>query len=183
MKKLLAVLFVLTLTLMAVPAMADTAFSQQFNDKPPYSVSAPGVNTVEVFMETSTVSLVSPKGISGFPDSSWSETSTSPTFSIASGSVNDNLNFTVNFANGLGTPFTIDFYALYNGAVVDSTGFYYDGKGTGDNPISNWSATALATSFANENTSPVPEPASLMLLGSGLLGMAGMARRKLFPKV
>lgn len=57
----------------------------------------------------------------------------------------------------------------YNGNLELTT----QGGGAGINNVT-FSATTTATA------SPVPEPTSLTLLGTGLLGVAGMARRKFF---
>ena len=40
-------------------------------------------------------------------------------------------------------------------------------------------STGLATASGNAELNPVPEPGSLLLLGGGLLGLAGLARRRM----
>ena len=42
------------------------------------------------------------------------------------------------------------------------------------------SSTSTSTSSSSTTTGTVPEPSSIMLFGSGILGLAGMLRRKLF---
>jgi PEP-CTERM motif len=56
--------------------------------------------------------------------------------------------------------------------------------GTGDGSGSGWSGSANEADWAGFQivrlSSTTPEPGSLLLLGSGVLGIAGMVRRKLF---
>ena len=79
---------------------------------------------------------------------------------------------------------------LYNAAVPNGDPVYWDensGKGCGglkgqDCP-SSASESAVGTipseSFTISGISTIPEPSSIMLFGSGLLGLAGLLRRKL----
>jgi hypothetical protein len=50
------------------------------------------------------------------------------------------------------------------------------------NPGITSTTVASEGSSMGDNGSPVPEPATLILLGAGLVGLAGVGRKKFFKK-
>ena len=63
-----------------------------------------------------------------------------------------------------------------------NSGYYADGGAGGSNTLrqdTNWSPYSPAISIAEMSPAPVPEPATLTLLGTGMLGFAGRLRKRL----
>src|SRR5271165_3865896 len=92
----------------------------------------------------------------------------------------------LNVATTSGTTYWLN---LQNAAVPSGDPVFWDEnsgagcKGQGCPSQASESAVGTIASEAftiNNGTAPVPEPSSIMLFGSGILGLAGILRRKLF---
>ncbi len=75
------------------------------------------------------------------------------------------LYFNATFSSDQSQAFDALFYAYNDNTLVEHSNLHWDG--------SNWSVNPV------QDAPPVPEPASLVMLSSGLLGMSGFLRRKL----
>ena len=208
-------LLALCLTLAAVPAMAQTVYS---NGPTNGNTDAWTINFGFIVSDTFNVTN-NGTTITGFTMADWlfpGDTLTSAELSITSGENGGTSYFdqTVNFTQSgcVGNSFGFNvcnesttfngptlnsgtyWINLQNASVPSGDPIYWDENSgpssasensVGSVPSESFtvlgtSTTTTTTTTTTSTTTTTPEPSSIMLFGSGILGLAGVLRRKLF---
>src|ERR1035437_8902850 len=186
MKKTLifsALLVALTLV-PAIPAMAGTISHVAFTENCPVcSLNGGGtaVDMMKVFIDNPVAGVVfAPPGLNvydiGWGASGWTETDTNPTLAQAFGPAMSAFNYILNFnIDNTLFPSTVTigvdvyYYQNINGTetIIDQAALTYSGPTSFDPTGNNFGVDTTPL-----NPSEVPEPASMFLIGSALIGLA-----------
>jgi hypothetical protein len=153
--------------------------SQEWNEQCPLCANDGGSDnnftSIELFIEPSgsnpsNLSFTDP----GSVDGGWTATLVNSQYLLLSGPSSSNINFSTDLLDPVTTA-VIDMYSLDGSILVDSAQLQWPGSGPyGWNVVSPLTADNLA----DENTAATPEPSSLMLLGTGLVGGSGLLYRR-----
>ena len=178
-----------------IPARADIFSSAAFVEACPVcSLNGGGtaVDRMEVFIEpVAGVTFASP-GLAvldiAWGPSGWTENDVNPQYSNASGSAMSSLVYILNFNIDSSlypstVAFNVDVYYFQDiggtETLIDDAGLTYSGSSSFDTTVNNWGITTPLNpnGLAGENT--VPEPTSILFLGSVIFGLAYGFRKKL----
>ena len=171
--------FTVMLALAAViclPSMASADYIQNWVENGWYGTPAVRQpwNTAEAF-------LLSPgtwtgTGLTINSGTNWTVTLISPTYALATGDLfnpitQGNFYFTTSATDLTAVPFSFDWVLSNHSVIVGVQRSIYT-------PGSGWSYADVTANPPTENRSPVPLPPTLLLLGSGLVGLGLLRRRK-----
>ena len=140
------------------------------------------IDAIEVFIVSGNTDLVDP-GMTNFDVGGWSSNLVNPDYSLATGPSTELVFYDIGFTADISESFIMDIL-LWNGLVGDTflhwSNIAWDG--------SSWSHLDACSGETCDypqdyNRASVPEPATMLLLGIGLVGLAGLGRKKFFKKI
>jgi hypothetical protein len=105
--------------------------------------------------------------------SGWSGSLINPTYALATGPSVTPVQWYMHFAGAMSDPLTYDMLFWETGVFSN---LIWAGRYVWTGSSGNW--YGIQTDGTGYNREPVPEPATMLLLGSGLIGLAGLGRRK-----
>jgi len=130
-------------------------------------------DTVEAFMITGDPFLDPP--FTGYSQAGWDTDLVNPNYALGWGPTTTNLNWTFGFSGAKSDPLSFAFFAWEGDIFREAALAAWTGSG--------WNISALSqASRANYPERPVPEPTTILLLGTGFAGLVGFGRKKLLKK-
>jgi len=167
MKKPLLLVAVSLLVLGLIPGFANsshaTGWSQAFQEN--------GVGNFD-WMEIYWISgsKFDTPAFSNFSDTTWILSYGNDAYAVATGDPLADLTFNIGFVGASSDPLSFDFLAWNGNGLADAAHADWNGSG--------WSITGCDPTGYNPPSASVPEPATALLLGSGLLSLACAGRKK-----
>jgi hypothetical protein len=141
------------------------SWGQQFNE-----TGVGDYNKMEAFM-VSSGDFFEPTGFEDFNQSGWTGSLIDDDYILATGSNQTNMNFNIHFGGDQSDPLEFVFLAWLDDTLLESALASWNG--------SAWSfGTYQGNVYDLDRSAPVPEPATMILFGLGLLGLAGVSRKK-----
>jgi hypothetical protein len=157
-----------------VPAIATTALAdwiQRFEEN-----GVGDFTKMEAFMISGGPFAATCSG--NFSQPGWTGNLVKPTYIYAIGPAVTDIQFDIAFVGSSSTPLEFDFLA-WNGPTIKERDHVVWNSGS-------WEITLITNqgpgTYDRDPIDPVPEPATMLLLGSGLIGFAGYGRRRFLKK-
>jgi hypothetical protein len=131
-------------------------------------------NRMEAFMITAGDAFEA-DGFVNLSAGGWSGSLVREDYIIAVGTTQNWMQFDIKFMGTSSNPLVFDFLAWEDSVLREAARATWNGCG--------WSFAAAPNGMQYDRAAAaVPEPATLLLLASGLIGLAGFGRKKLFQK-